>query len=107
MIGSNAAITVAFFGAVASVAWAAALAWAKWLAHRYDVPPARGAGSPAADGSRIARLEAAVDALALELERLGEGQRFAARLLDERLPPASPPSSRAQAAEPGRVTTPH
>lgn len=39
---------------------------------------------------RLARIEQAVDAVAVEVERLGESQRFTASLLAERLaPPAS------------------
>jgi hypothetical protein len=33
-------------------------------------------GSPSADSERLNRIEAAVDSIALEVERLGEGQRF-------------------------------
>ena len=43
----------------------------------------------------------AVDALALEVERIAEGQRFVARLLDERAAPAVVP------ATPTRSVTPH
>ncbi len=45
----------------------------------------------------------AVDAIALEVERLSEGQRFTARLLSERQP-MIPPS---KLESPGRVVTPH
>jgi hypothetical protein len=107
VISSDAVMTVAFFGAVASVAWSAAFAWAKWLTHRHDARPLRGAAGNGVDGSRIARLEVAVETLAVELERLGEGQRYVARLLDERLPPAIAPSREAPSPELGRVTTPH
>ena len=50
------------------------------------------------------RLEQAVDAMALEVERLAEGQRFVARLLAER-PAADRPQPRS--AAPPRVVTPH
>lgn len=43
----------------------------------------------------------AVDALALEVERIAEGQRFVARLLEERAAPAVVP------ATPPRSVTPH
>lgn len=39
-------------------------------------------GDPAAD-ARLARLEQAVDAIALEIERVSEGQRFTTKLLTE------------------------
>jgi len=38
---------------------------------------------------RIARLEQAIDAIAVEMERVGEGQRFLTRVLGERPMPAS------------------
>ena len=104
MIGSNAATTVAFFGAVASIAWSATVAWIYWLRHRFDeLAPSR---PETFDADRIARLEATVDSLAVEMERLGEAQRFTVKLLDERLPlplAAKPLPSGA----PGRVITPH
>jgi hypothetical protein len=40
---------------------------------------------PAVD-ERLYRIEQAVDAMALEIERMAESQRFTARLLSERLP---------------------
>jgi hypothetical protein len=39
-------------------------------------------GAPAPD-QRLARLEDAVDAIAVEIERISEGQRFTTRLLSE------------------------
>lgn len=54
--------------------------------------------------ARLARLEDAIDGIALEMERLGEGQRFTAKLLAER-------GNRAEAPvvprPPERVNTPH
>jgi hypothetical protein len=51
----------------------------------------------------LTELTQAVDAIALEVERLSEGQRFTARLLSER--PAAMPVPAKQ--EPARVITPH
>lgn len=51
---------------------------------------------------RLERIEHAVDVTALEVERIGEGQRFLTRALGERSL-AEPP--RADAS--GRVVTPH
>lgn len=39
--------------------------------------------------ARLARLEHAVDAIALEIERIAEGQRFTTKLLSERSQPAA------------------
>lgn len=41
---------------------------------------------------RIARIEQAVDAIAVEVERISEGQRFTTRLLAERVPAQPLPS---------------
>ena len=46
----------------------------------------RGSGDDVAaplDDTRLSRLEQAVDAIALEVERISEGQRFTTRLLSE------------------------
>ncbi len=66
------------------------------LAERRDVRPTL--GDPG-------RLEQAVDAMALEVERLAEGQRFVARLLAER--PAADDRPQPRSAAPPRVVTPH
>jgi hypothetical protein len=41
------------------------------------------------DDGRLERLEAAVDAIAIEVERISESQRFTVSLLSERLPARS------------------
>ena len=72
---------------------AAILAWplvsvAKALGARHT-----GTGAPelARLDARLARVEDAVDAIATEVERIGEGQRFLTRLHAERLAdPAAP-----------------
>ncbi|MGQ0537575.1 MAG: hypothetical protein ACT4R6_01400 [Gemmatimonadaceae bacterium] len=43
---------------------------------------------PGALDARLERIEQAVDAIAVEVERLAEGQRFATRLLSEGAAPA-------------------
>ena len=40
--------------------------------------------APGVDEARFSRLEDAVDAIAVEVERIAEAQRFSARLLSER-----------------------
>ncbi len=47
-----------------------------------------------ATDERLARIEQAVDAIAIEVERISEGQRFTTKLLSER--------AKADAALPGR-----
>jgi len=57
------------------------------------------------DDERMTRLEQAVESIALEVERISEGQRFTTKLLTER---AQPDPMRAVAPpEPIRHTTPH
>jgi hypothetical protein len=100
-IDSEAAMAVAFFLSAASVCWSAAFAWAKWLQH---VRHRDGRGEvhvPALD-QRLERIERAVDAIAVEVERLGEGQRFTVKLLREANPAAKSPAL----GEPPRVNTP-
>jgi hypothetical protein len=48
-----------------------------------------GAGRSVEIEARLERIEQAVDTIALELERVGEGQRFVTKLLAERAAPAS------------------
>ena len=57
------------------------------------------------DEERMTRLEQAVESIALEVERISEGQRFTTKLLADR---AQADLLRAvSAAEPNRHTTPH
>ena len=51
---------------------------------------------------RLERIERAVDVTALEVERIGEGQRFLTRALGER---SIPDPARSDAS--GRIVTPH
>jgi hypothetical protein len=50
--------------------------------------------SPALSEARLARIEQAVEAIALEVERISEGQRFTTRLLSEQSRPAPKPVQR-------------
>lgn len=50
---------------------------------------------------RLARVEQAVEAIAIEIERVSEGQRYVTKLLGERTP-LPPPSARDQS-----MNTPH
>ena len=51
---------------------------------------------PRQDDQRLERIESAVEAIALEIERISEGQRFTTRLLAERS--GEDPSRRSPAA---------
>ncbi|HEY8164262.1 MAG TPA: hypothetical protein VIF83_01790 [Gemmatimonadaceae bacterium] len=53
--------------------------------------------SPPADlraiDERLTRMEQSIDAMAIEMERVGEGQRFVTKLLAERAPERLPSAS--------------
>jgi hypothetical protein len=60
---------------------------------------------------RLQRMEEAIEAISIEVERIGEGQRFATRLLSERhgeplLKRVTPPESPGSRRTPGTIT-PH
>ena len=57
------------------------------------------------DEERMARLEQAVESIALEVERISEGQRFTTKLLADRA--QVDPRRVASPSEPIRHTTPH
>lgn len=61
-----------------------ALAMARLIWRRGSVTPARPAVSDAATQNRLEQLQQSVDAIALEVERISEGQRFVTKLLNER-----------------------
>ena len=95
-INSEGAMAVALFVSAASVCWSAAYAWVKWLQH------SRTPSTPQLD-ERLERIERALDSVAIEVERLGEGQRFTARMLRD----AEAARGHAVASESSRVNTPH
>lgn len=75
-----------------------------WLSHKEKMA---GIAAPAeqthALEQRLARIEQTVDAIAVEMERVGEGQRFVTKLLADRSPALPAPAALQQ----GRVNTPH
>lgn len=107
-MSTDAIEALSFFFGIAATAWAAAYAWGKWMTHRDDGEKATAQKLPPTfDPERIARLEIAVEALAVELERIGEGQRYTVKLLEERLPHALGAGRPAPPPEGSRVVTPH
>jgi hypothetical protein len=44
-------------------------------------------------GDRLARIENAIDAMSVEVERISEGQRFATKLLADRSPDVASPGA--------------
>lgn len=94
---AQAIMAVSFFGCIAVTVRAIAGVWMK----RMDV---RRSASLEALDQKLERIDTAIDAIALEVERISEAQRFTARVLAERdagkLPLPGRPSD-------GRVITPH
>ncbi len=76
---------------------------AHWVVERTNRMNAQRRGALSSDDARLQRLEHAVEAIAVEVERLGEGQRFVTKILTEKGSEvhAELPSQR------GRVITPH
>jgi hypothetical protein len=78
----------------------------RWFKHRERMAPLAPAADPqlmAALDARLARMEQSIEAVAVEVERVSEGQRFVTRLLADRGPSALPELPGAR----GRVNTPH
>jgi hypothetical protein len=59
-----------------------------WFSHREKMAALQGGrqGNAITD-ARIERIEQAVDSIAIEMERVSEGQRFVTKLLSDRAPP--------------------
>jgi hypothetical protein len=79
-------VPITFFGMVAIVSVGMPLARA--YARRME----SGVGRPAVPPdvtARLERMEQAIDSIAVEIERISEGQRFTTKLLADRVPPAS------------------
>jgi len=60
----------------------------------------------AEDSERLLRMEQAIESIAVEVERIGEGQRFTTKLLAERQPEAAARIGVVPRREPGTIT-PH
>lgn len=78
-------VPLGFFAMVATVAvgWPLARAFARRVEREGS------AKVPPEVASRLERIEQAVDAIAVEVERISEGQRFTTKLLTERSSAAS------------------
>jgi hypothetical protein len=84
-------VAVVFFTSVAYSIKAIAQAA---VAHRREDAKVERESSPALSEARLARIEQAVEAIALEVERISEGQRFTTKLLSEQSRPAPKPVQR-------------
>ena len=70
------------FGVPASV-----IALRMWLKHREKMAALGVGHAPSQESdARLMRVESAVESMSVELERIGEGQRFLTKLLSDRSP---------------------
>jgi hypothetical protein len=99
---------LAFLGIFATPA-AIVLGVALWSAKReLQIRRELGYHPLARQGADTTRLEQAVEAMAIEVERITEGQRFVTRLLAERTAAERAPRERAALpASESRIITPH
>ena len=88
---------------VATVAALAGIGLGSWFIWRKGAQIQPGM-APRVDDGRMERLESAVDAIAIEVERISEGQRFTTRLLAERGAERAP--ERGQSARVPELTSP-
>ena len=95
-------IIVATTGALTGIALAARLLW------RLTGRAQRRESLPGVSADDFRRLENAVETIAIEVERISEGQRFTAALLSERTPSKESDSREGRGALPPdpRITTP-
>lgn len=73
---------------LAVIAWPIARAYARRLESQPGAP-----AIPAEVQARLERMEQALDSIAIEVERISEGQRFTTKLLSERGSPIALPSN--------------
>ena len=81
MNGPEVFIPIALFISMAVVLAPLARAWGKRIESR-GTPPA----IPTDVKERLERMEQAIDSIAIEVERISEGQRFVSKLMHEREP---------------------
>lgn len=72
------------------------------IRHREQTRRIAEAGASSVSDERIMRIEAAVESIAIEVERISEGQRFTTRLLSEQTAPVQ-----ALMPRPAKFDTPH
>ena len=85
-------VPLAFFGMVIIVS--IGLPLVRGLVKRWERNDAAKPTIPSDVTSRLERMEQSIDAIALEVERISEGQRFTTKLLSDRESHAIPATSR-------------
>ena len=76
-------VAVSLFGALASLAFTVNAIARAWVARGRDEARLMNETAARLPDARLDRLEQAVDAIALEVERISETQRFTTKLLSE------------------------
>jgi hypothetical protein len=105
MIDGKAAVMIAGSLSGALCFWSVVYGWGKWLNR-----PRQNTSLPDtfAQDERLRRIEAAIETMSVEVERIGEGQRFANKLLAERRPASTTPNPSDSTSRPYRpAVTPH
>jgi hypothetical protein len=95
MAGPEILVPLGFFAMVTAIV--VGTPYMRAVARRMD----REAGAPKVPAdvtARLERMEQAIDAIAVEVERISEGQRFTTRLLSERNGGAPAPSAQQERA---------
>ena len=85
MVIDGVLVPIVMFGMIPVVAIGMPIARA--YARRLESKPT--AAIPSDVSARLQRMEQAIDSIAVEVERISEGQRFTTKLLSERVAPAS------------------
>jgi hypothetical protein len=104
MNGNQATVGIAL--AIVMIFYIAGWMLRSWLSHREKMKglSMTKAGLGSSD-ERLARVEQAVESIAIEVERISEGQRFVTKLMSDRSQPML--EGVAIPAQPRRVDTPH
>jgi hypothetical protein len=94
---ANAVMAISFFGAIAITAISIAAVWIRRIEARRDAIRHGAQFDAVSRGDvtdRLARIESAVEAISLEVERISEAQRFLTRLQAEKEPGRLPSTGR-------------
>ncbi len=80
-MNENIGIVAIIFGTISIVLFPLFRAWGRRIEGRHNAPPAAISPDVAA---RLERIERAVESVAVEVERISEGQRFVTKVLADR-----------------------
>jgi hypothetical protein len=83
-VNEDIAVPIAFF--ITVIILAIGIPLVRGLVRRWNTQSAPPPLLPADTSARLERIEQAIDAMSLEVERIAEGQRFVTRLMSDRSP---------------------